>query len=103
MLPSTCFNWLGFLAEVLKLMRMLFPVLSIEGLNGNVLWHGVQTSNINIIAVWIRPGNVKGFDATCATEIMLCDASIKRVSREGTLPFNKPKCRFRNDKVEVGI
>ncbi len=86
---------------MLQFMRMLFPVFSIELIDNNIVRHGIQAANINIITVRIWPWNIKCLYAAYLTEIVLRYPGIKGVGHKGILPAHQPEWWFWHDKMNI--
>lgn len=61
---------------------MVLPVLAVECLDSNVFWNRFQASNINIVAIGIRPRDIEGLDTAGPAKIVLRYARIECVGRE---------------------
>ena len=65
-----------------QLMRILFPILSIELNHHHIRWLLIEAVCIYIHAVGIGPGHVERFDATGLTEVVLSHTAVESVGVE---------------------
>jgi hypothetical protein len=80
---------------------MIFPVLAIKGLNGQLLGLGVQATDVHINAIGVRPGGIKGFDTTVTAKGMLGNSRAKSVSGETICAAEEFEVRQRQNQVQV--
>lgn len=64
---------------------MLLPVAAIKFNNYDILGKHIHTVEINIHAIRIGAGNIKGFDAAVATKKMFRDTGIKTIGNQGII------------------
>jgi hypothetical protein len=79
----------------------LFPILTVESSHIDFCdGPRLQASNIDAVAVRIRPWNIKGFDATGLTKQMFGNASVEAVSGKIVGSLNQAESGFRHDQMQ---
>ena len=58
---------------------MFFPVLAVKRLNLQLDGHGIQTANVDVIAVRVRARNIERLDPAYLSERMLRDSGTPTV------------------------
>ncbi|HUK42428.1 MAG TPA: hypothetical protein VLX11_15335 [Candidatus Acidoferrales bacterium] len=85
-----------------KLSPMLFPMLPVESRNRNFLdCARIQATQVNTVAVGIRPRYVKRLDAAYFAKQVLRDAGVECVRGKAFAPLQQDKPRLGNDKVKI--
>ena len=83
-------------------MRMIFPVAPVECINSHRIdASGIQTSNIDTVAVRIRARNIERLDATTAAEEMLGNSRVELIGGNVILTADEREIIFSYNQMQV--
>lgn len=81
-------------------MSIGLPILTVEWNYLQRPWLRAQTANVHINSVWIRPGDVKGFDAAYLAKLMLCNACVELICGDELAAGQQLELRLWNDQMQ---